>query len=85
MTEAELERVESILKVKRAELSASLCNWDEIATEKAQVAPGEVPVAAQREIARGNLDRETHMLRQIRDALALISQFKHGGRGLSIH
>ena len=78
MTKAELDKLKKILEAKQAELSGALRNRDEIAIEKAPDALDEVQLAGERELAIRNLDRDSHMLRQIRRALARIADGSYG-------
>jgi DnaK suppressor protein len=82
MTKAELEKFKSILEAKKAELTGSLRNRDEIVIEKAPDALDEVQLAGERELAIRNLDRDSNMLRQIRRALARIAD---GSYGVCLH
>ena len=82
MTKVELEKYKNILEAKRAELSGSLRNRDEIVIEKAPDALDEVQLAGERELAIRNLDRDSNMLRQIRRALARIAD---GSYGVCLH
>jgi DnaK suppressor protein len=82
MSEAEVKRFESILKAKQAELRGSMCRRDEIAVEKTPDALDEVQLAGERELAIRNLHRESHMLRQIRFAIARIGD---GSYGICLH
>jgi DnaK suppressor protein len=82
MTKTDLEKFRNILDTKRAELSGSLRNRDEIVIEKAPDALDEVQLAGERELAIRNLDRDSNMLRQIRRALGRISD---GSYGVCLH
>src|ERR1700722_2086336 len=82
MTKAELEKFKQILEAKRAELTGSLRNRDEIVIEKAPDALDEVQLAGERELAIRNLDRDSNMLRQIRRALDRIND---GSYGVCLH
>jgi DnaK suppressor protein len=82
MTKTDLEKFRSILDTKRAELSGSLRNRDEIVIEKAPDALDEVQLAGERELAIRNLDRDSNMLRQIRRALGRIAD---GSYGVCLH
>ena len=78
MTKADLEKYKGILEAKKAELSGSLRNRDEIVIEKAPDALDEVQLAGERELAIRNLDRDSSMLRQIRRALGRIADSSYG-------
>ncbi|MEP6717298.1 MAG: TraR/DksA family transcriptional regulator [Terriglobia bacterium] len=82
MTKVELEKHKNFLEAKRAELSGSLRNRDEIVIEKAPDALDEVQLAGERELAIRNLDRDSNMLRQIRRALGRIAD---GSYGVCLH
>jgi len=82
MTRTDLEKFSNILETKRAELSGSLRNRDEIVIEKAPDALDEVQLAGERELAIRNLDRDSNMLRQIRRALGRIAD---GSYGVCLH
>ena len=82
MTKTDLEKFRSTLETKRAELSGSLRNRDEIVIEKAPDALDEVQLAGERELAIRNLDRDSNMLRQIRRALGRIAD---GSYGVCLH
>lgn len=82
MTKAEVEKYKGILEAKKAELTGSLRNRDEIVIEKAPDALDEVQLAGERELAIRNLDRDSNMLRQIRRALARIAD---GSYGVCLH
>ena len=82
MTRTDLEKFRNTLETKRAELSGSLRNRDEIVIEKAPDALDEVQLAGERELAIRNLDRDSNMLRQIRRALGRIAD---GSYGVCLH
>jgi len=82
MTKIDLEKYKAILEAKKAELSGSLRNRDEIVIEKAPDALDEVQLAGERELAIRNLDRDSNMMRQIRRALARIED---GSYGVCLH
>jgi len=82
MTKTDLERFRNTLETKRAVLSGSLRNRDEIVIEKAPDALDEVQLAGERELAIRNLDRDSNMLRQIRRALGRIAD---GSYGVCLH
>ena len=82
MTKSDLDKFRGTLETKRAELSGSLRNRDEIVIEKAPDALDEVQLAGERELAIRTLDRDSNMLRQIRRALARIED---GSYGVCLH
>jgi DnaK suppressor protein len=82
MTAVELKKYKEILDVKQAELTGSLLNRDGIVVEKAPDALDEVQLAGERELAIRALDRDSSMLRQLRRALARIT---NGSYGVCLH
>jgi len=78
MNQTQLEKYEGMLEAKQAELSMGLRNRDEIVIEKAPDALDEVQLAGERELAILNLDRESNLLRDVRSALARISDGSYG-------
>lgn len=82
MTKNELDRYRAVLEAKQAELAAKLRNREQIAIEKSPDAIDEVQLAGERELAIRNLDRESHLLRNVKAALARITR---GGYGVCLH
>jgi DnaK suppressor protein len=82
IAKVELNRFKAVLTAKQAELAGGLRNRDEIAIEKAADALDEVQLAGERELAITNLDRESHLLRNVRSALGRIA---HGSYGTCLH
>ncbi|MCE5306849.1 MAG: TraR/DksA family transcriptional regulator [Acidobacteriales bacterium] len=82
MTKTELNKFREILKARQAELAEVLRNRDGITIEKSPDALDEVQHAAERELAIRNLDRESHMLRHVRNALQRLDE---GSYGVCIH
>ena len=82
MIKAELDKFKSILEARRAELGGALRNREDIAIEKTPDALDEVQLAGERELAIRNLDRESNLLRQVRGALARMSE---GSYGICMH
>lgn len=78
MTKSELNRFRQTLEAKQGELAGILRRRDEIAIEKSADAIDEVQRAAERELAIRNLDRESHLLRNVRAALRRIDQGSYG-------
>jgi DnaK suppressor protein len=82
MTKTTSEKYTAALESKKAELSASLRNRDDIAIEKSPDALDEVQFARERELAIRNLDRESILLRNVKSALARIAD---GTYGICLH
>jgi DnaK suppressor protein len=78
MTKNELEKYKTVLETRLGELSYALRNREDIAIEKTPDALDEVQLAGERELAIRNLDRESHLLRQVRSALARIADGSYG-------
>jgi DnaK suppressor protein len=78
MTKNELEKYKTVLETRLAELSYALRNREDIAIEKTPDALDEVQLAGERELAIRNLDRESHLLRQVRGALVRIADGSYG-------
>lgn len=82
MTKTELNKYKQILETKLTELSQAVRDRDGIAIEKSPDALDEVQHAAERELAIRNLDRESHLLRNVRGALRRIEE---GSFGVCLH
>jgi DnaK suppressor protein len=82
MTKTELNKFKEVLDTKQAELARVLRNRDGITIEKSPDALDEVQNAAERELAIRNLDRESNMLRNVRNALHRIDE---GSYGVCLH
>lgn len=82
MTKTELNKYKAMLEAKQAEAAASLRNREDIAIEKTPDAIDEVQLAGERELAIRNLDRDSTMLRNVRNALARIAD---GSYGVCLH
>jgi DnaK suppressor protein len=78
MTKTELNKYKQILETKLAELSQAVRDREGIAIEKSPDALDEVQHAAERELAIRNLDRESHLLRNVRAALHRINEGIYG-------
>ena len=78
MTKTELNKYKEVLEMKQAELAKVLRNRDGITIEKSPDALDEVQNAAERELAIRNLDRESQLLRSVRNALARINDGTFG-------
>ena len=74
----ELGRVQEILERKEAELDRELRKRDGIAIEKSADQMDEIQYATERELAMRNVDRESHLLRQVKAALARIHDGSFG-------
>jgi DnaK suppressor protein len=81
MTKGELEKYRMALEAKRSAIIASLRNRDDIAIQKSADAIDEVQLAADRELAIRNLDRESRLLRNVEAALARIRSGTFGTCG----
>ena len=82
MNQSELQKYKQMLEAKQAELSAGLRNRDDIAIEKTPDALDEVQLATERELAIRNLDRESNLLRNVKDGLRRIAD---GSYGVCLH
>ncbi len=82
MTKQELNKFRQMLETKQAELSAVVRNREGIAIEKSPDALDEVQHAAERELAIRNLDRESALLRNVRNALRRMDD---GSYGVCVH
>ncbi len=82
MTKTELNKYKQILEKKLQELSHAVRDREGIAIEKSPDALDEVQHAAERELAIRNLDRESHLLRNVRAALRRIDD---GAYGVCLH
>jgi DnaK suppressor protein len=82
MTKTELNKFKKILENKQDELERIVRNRDAITIEKSADALDEVQHAAERELAIRNLDRESHLLRNVRSALR---RLEDGSFGTCLH
>jgi len=82
MTKAELSKFKQMLEAKLRELEKAVRDRDGIVIEKSPDALDEVQHAAERELAIRNLDRESHLLRNVRAALRRINE---GTYGICLH
>ena len=82
MTKSDLNRFRKILEARQLELARVLRNREGIAIEKSPDALDEVQHAAERELAIRNLDRESHLLRNVRGALRRMGE---GSYGICMH
>jgi DnaK suppressor protein len=78
MTKSELSRFKKVLEARQSELARVLRNREGIAIEKSPDALDEVQHAAERELAIRNLDRESHLLRNVRGALQRMDDGSYG-------
>ena len=74
----ELGGVQEILERKEAELDRELRKRDGIAIEKSADQMDEIQYATERELAMRNVDRESHLLRQVKAALARVHDGSFG-------
>ena len=82
MSRSEVERYRTMLEAKGTELSFGLRSREDIVIEKAADTLDQVQFASERELAIRNLDRESKLLRSIRNALARIED---GSYGVCLH
>jgi len=82
MTKTELNKFKKILENKQDELEQIVRKRDAITIEKSADALDEVQHAAERELAIRNLDRESHLLRNVRSALR---RLEDGSFGTCLH
>jgi DnaK suppressor protein len=78
MTKRELNKYRNVLEAKQAELVQLVRNRDGIAIERSPDALDEVQQATERELAVRNLDRESNLLRSVREALGRIEESGFG-------
>src|SRR5690349_18158115 len=78
MTPPECTRLRKILESKQTELETLIRNRDGISIERSADAFDEIQHAALRELAIQNLDRETNLLRNVREALDRIGEETYG-------
>lgn len=78
MTKTEINKFRQTLETKQAELGRVLRNREGIAIEKSADALDEVQLAAERELAIRNLDRESGLLRQVKGALVRLEEGSYG-------
>lgn len=78
MQKAELNKYKRMLEAKQAELTQGLRNREDITIEKTADLLEEVQLTAERELAIRNLHRESGLLRDVRGALARISDGTYG-------
>jgi DnaK suppressor protein len=74
----EMGGLQEILERKAIELARELQNRDGIAIEKSADQMDEIQYAAERELAIRNVDRESHLLRQVRAALGRVRDGSFG-------
>src|ERR1700722_12517302 len=82
MTKNELNKYRNVLEAQQAELVQLVQNRDGIAIENTADALDGVQFATERELAIRNLDRESHLLRNVRGALRRIDE---GSFGVCLH
>ena len=74
----EMGGVQEILERKAIELARELQNRDGIAIEKSADQMDEIQYASERELAMRSVDRESHLLRQVKAALRRIHDGSFG-------
>ena len=74
----ELNGVQEVLERKAAELAQVLRRRDGITIEKSADQMDEIQYATERELAMRNVDRESHLLRQVKAALGRIHDGSFG-------
>jgi DnaK suppressor protein len=82
MTKNELTKYRNVLEAQQGDLVQQVHKRDGIAIEKTPDALDEVQLATERELAIRNLDRESHLLRNVRAALR---RFDEGSFGVCLH
>lgn len=82
MTKTELNKYRQMLETKLAELEQAVRDREGIVIEKSPDALDEVQHAAERELAIRNLDRESQLLRNVRNALRRVEE---GSYGVCLH
>ncbi|MBM3796302.1 MAG: TraR/DksA family transcriptional regulator [Acidobacteria bacterium] len=82
MTKTDFNRFWQVLEGKQTELGRFLRNREGIAIEKNADALDEVQQAAERELAIRNLDRESELLRHVKNALG---RLEDGSYGVCLH
>ena len=75
---AERSGIQEILERKAAELAQVLRNRDGITIEKSADQMDEIQYATERELAIRNVDRESHLLRQVKAAIRRIDDGSFG-------
>lgn len=78
MTKSEVNRFRKILEARQSELAKVLRNREGIVIEKSADALDEVQHATERELAIRNLDRDSHLLRNVRAALRRMDEGSYG-------
>lgn len=78
MTKSEVNRFRKILEARQTELAKVLRNREGIVIEKSADALDEVQHATERELAIRNLDRDSHLLRNVRGALRRMDDGSYG-------
>ena len=78
MTASQISTFKTILKAKQAELRPSIRERDVIAIERTADALDQVQLAAERELATRNLERESKLSRHVHAALHRIDEGAYG-------
>jgi DnaK suppressor protein len=82
MTQTELNKHKAVLEAMEAELSHGLRNREDIAIENTPDALDQVQLTGERDLAIRNLDRESNLLRDVRNSLGRIED---GSYGVCLH
>src|ERR1700689_4783412 len=77
-TPAEISEFQEILERKAAELGRVLRRRDDIAIEKSADQMDEIQYASERDLAIRNVDRDSNLLRDVKDALRRIHEGSFG-------
>jgi DnaK suppressor protein len=78
MLKAELAKYKALLEARRSQLAQNLRDRKAIAIEKSPDLVEETQLAADRELAIRNLNRESGLLRQVEQALARMTEGAYG-------
>src|SRR5271169_6475137 len=78
MTRTELDNFRTILTTKRAELARATGKRDDIAIQRTPDVLDEIQLAAERELTTRDLERESRLLRNVREALNRIAEGTYG-------
>jgi DnaK suppressor protein len=78
VSKSEINKFRNVLADKLTELTPKLRRRDGITIEKTPDALDEVQLAAERELATRNLERETNLLRDVRAALRRVEEGNYG-------
>jgi DnaK suppressor protein len=78
MTKTEMKQFREILLARQAELANAMRGREVIAVEVAPDELDRIQHATERELAIGHLERESYLLREVRDALSRIDEGAFG-------